>query len=202
MAHQPTDPIGRFILRRNYRKALELLARAHARDLGRLCFAITGDQSEAEELTQEILLAAYHSMASYEGRSALRTWLYTIARRICFRSMKRKQHRRSILAAGETELRPTEPDDPLRQLEASDEQHRLWAAVDQLPSTQQEVVLLRYVSGLSFREVGGVCGITEEAARQRASSALRRLRRALARPAAEVSGLDPQLRLACQELSR
>ena len=205
------DPILRAIRRRNHRKALELLARGHARQLGRLCYAMTGDQAEAEELTQEILIAAYHAMPGFEGRSSIRTWLYTIARRTCSRTLERRRRRCSILANRGQE-RIADPSDPLELLESGHQQERLRLALDRLPPGQREVLLLRYVSGLRFREVAGVCGINEDAARQRASAGLRRLRRALTpRESADPQSggadgrsgqTERQVGYACQELSR
>ena len=87
--------------RGRHRRALELLARAHAPGLGRLCFALTGDQAVAEELTQEILVLAYRAMPSFEGRSSIRTWLYTIARRTCGKAMRKRRRRQRILAAAD-----------------------------------------------------------------------------------------------------
>jgi DNA-directed RNA polymerase specialized sigma24 family protein len=64
------------------------------------------------------------------------------------------------------------------------------------------VLVLRYSAGLSFREVAEVCGIREDAARQRASSGLRALRRRL-ESGEERGELEPEgeLGAVCQEVS-
>lgn len=196
--------IHRALRRRDYRRALEQLARVHGAQIGRLCFAMTGNQAEAEELTQEVLIAAYRALPAFEGRSSLRTWIYTIARRTCARALQRTRRRARLLA-----LEPVGPEpeswagNPQRALESVDEQERLRRAVEQLPPGQREVLLLRYVGGLRFRDVARVCQISEEAARQRASGGLRRLRRVLAARAESEDGpIGAQVALACQELSR
>ena len=170
--------ITRALQRGDHRRALELLARAYAAELGRLCHAMTGDQAEAEELTQEILIVAYRAMPGFGGRASVRTWLYTIARRTCSRAVQKQRRRCRILAA--VDLAPGQRQARRSQEEQHLARHQLREALAQLSVDHQEVLLLRHVSGLSYREVGQVCGIREAAARQRVASGLGKLRRLLA----------------------
>jgi len=205
MAHRPDvgpelelvedQGIARCITRRRFRRALELITRAYGARIGRLCLAMLGDRGEAEELTQEILLAAYRAMPSFEGRSQVKTWLYTIARRACSAELKRQRRRDQLLAVVEHLPQPR-PRDPQLQL---DQRRQLQLALAKLPDGQCEVLLLRHVGGLSYREIAGVCEISEEAARQRASGGLRRLRDVL-EEAREQRRPRPVV-VACQELS-
>lgn len=197
---QEEHRITRAIARKDFKKALELLARAHAARLGRLCYAMVGNQAEAEELAQEILIAAFRAMPEFEGRSSVRTWLYTIARRTCGRALQ-KQRRRNLILAGFETLPPKNAVDPHQRLESSDEARQLRHAMDELPPSQREVLLLRYVGGLRFKEVARVCGVSEEAARQRASTGLRRLRGILSegRSVATRPSTEQQASYACQE---
>ena len=59
-------------------------------------------------------------------------------------------------------------------IRAEDQEH-MRLAVQRLPARQREIVLLRYVAELSFRDVARVLGISEGAARMRVTRALRRL---------------------------
>jgi RNA polymerase sigma-70 factor (ECF subfamily) len=194
-------PILKAIRRRDYRMALDLIVKTHAPRIGRLCYAMSGNQAEAEELIQEILLAAYQAMPVFEGRSTVRTWLYTIARRTCSKALQ-KRRRRDLLGPCSEDLLllATDAKDPQQALESSESHDRLRRAVGGLPPTQKEVLLLRFVSGLRYREVGQICGISEEAARQRASAGLRRLRRDLAPAEAETEA--PVVLALGQEASR
>ncbi len=180
-----------------HRRALELLARAHAPALGRLCFAMTGDQAVAEELTQEILIQAYQAMPAFEGRAGLRTWLYIIARRTCSRAVQKRRRRLRLLAgAHPIDAAPRSGEE---ELEA---RRRLQRAMAQLSPQQQETLLLHHVSGLSYREVGGVCGVREDTARQRAAAGINKLRRLLAvEPRRGATNRRRRVVAACQELS-
>jgi RNA polymerase sigma-70 factor (ECF subfamily) len=176
---EPADPeilIARSIDRKDYRRALDLIARAHAGGLGRLCLAALGNRGEAEELVQEILLQTYYALPSFERRSTVKTWLYTIARRCCAQAIEKRSRRRRLQGA-EDGLAPVA--DLRLELEARTRQEGLRRALEDLSVAVREVMLLRYVAGLSFREVAEACGIREEAARQRASVGLRALRRRL-----------------------
>lgn len=192
--------ITKEIKKKRYRRALELVARAHAAQIGRLCFAMVGNQAEAEELTQEILIAAFRAMPGFEGRASVKTWLYTIARRTCSKALQ-KQQRRGVLIASMEEMDQVPDRRPDQQVEALRQRLQLREAMSQLPTNQIEVLLLRYAGGLSYREVAEVCGIGEEAARQRASSGLRRLRRDLT-PRRRTRDEDDirQVIATCQEL--
>lgn len=164
-----------------HRRALIALAEHYGASIGRLCAAMLGDRGEAEELTQEILLQAHAAMPGFEGRSTVRRWLYGITRRSCSRALRRRRRRGELHASAirEEQLLREEDASPDRQLIAAREAARLRQALDTLSEGRREVLLLRYVSGLSYREIGAICGIREDAARQRAAAGLRKLRRQL-----------------------
>jgi RNA polymerase sigma-70 factor (ECF subfamily) len=103
------EPILSSIRRKEYRRVLELLARAYAAPLGRFCMAALGNQAEAEELVQEILLEAHAALPQFEGRSGIRPWLYVIARRCCGHALQ-KRARRLRLAV--LQPLPAPPEDP------------------------------------------------------------------------------------------
>ncbi len=168
--------VERSLDRKDYRRALELIAQGHAAALGRLCLGTLGQREEAEELVQEILLQTYTALPSFERRSSVRTWLFAIARRCCAQAIEKRARRRRASGGA---LEPARVADLRLELEARRREERLRRALDELSVAVREVMLLRYVTGLSFREVAEACGIREEAARQRASVGLRALRRRL-----------------------
>ena len=185
--------IGRAIAHRRYERALELLVRSYGQAIGRLCRAMVGEPAEAEELTQEVLLAAHEAMPTFAARSTVRTWLYAIARRGCSRHLRLKRRRAELLGSRPPQA-PADPPDPLHQVIARRDGLRLRQAIDELGAGERDVLLLRFCAGLSFREVAEACGIREEAARQRACSALRRLRERLTRaPGGPVLALSQEV---------
>lgn len=159
------------------RRAISLCARTIGPSIGRLCFAMLGDQAEADEALQETLLAGYDGAAAFRGEGSARAWLYGIARRTCARRIEirtRQARRKTLLTAGDA---PEPAAD--QQLDDARRGEAVRRALEGLRPTEREAVLLRYGSELSFREVASACGIAEDAARQRVSRALAKLREKL-----------------------
>ena len=168
------DPIAQRIRAGAHREAIALCVREHGPALGRLCMALLGHQGEAEEATQEALIAAYGAMASYRGEGSVRAWLFGIARRMCARRLeKRSRREHKLRLVHDAEADATLPDSAV---ESRRRARIVREALDELKPTEREAVLLRYEAGLSYREIAEACDIDEPAARKRTSRALGRLR--------------------------
>jgi RNA polymerase sigma-70 factor (ECF subfamily) len=171
------DPIVALIHAGEHRAALARCAREHGPAIGRVCMAFLGSQHDAEEAAQETLLQAFDAMASYRGEGSLRSWLFTIARRVCARRVEtrvRREARLRLVREDESEGQSAEA-----LLAARRRAERVRAALEQLKPSERDAVVLRYEADLSFREVAAACGIDEAAARKRVSRALERLRESL-----------------------
>jgi len=138
----------------------------------------TSDDQTAEDITAEVFLRAIESLSAYTDRGApFIAWLYRIA------------HARVIDYWRSSKRRQTAPlDDPLLQdglvviddaIETDFLQHRsLWVALRQLTAEQQNVIILKFVQGLSNAEIAQLMGKTEgaiKALQRRALEALARL---------------------------
>jgi RNA polymerase sigma factor (sigma-70 family) len=145
----------------------ERLYEAHAAEiLGYLRrVAATG---EAEDAFQETFLRALRGYDAVTSADNLRAWLFTIATRVAIDHYRR----RTPVAAG-----IVEPDGASEQeLPAYAEIEHLTA---ELPPTERAAVVLHYAYDLPYAEIGQALGSSEDAARQAASSGVRRLRRRL-----------------------
>jgi RNA polymerase sigma-70 factor (ECF subfamily) len=152
------------------RTALALCARRHGASIGRLCMALLGSQSEADDATQETLLAAHAGFDGFRGEGSLRAWLFGIARRRCARVLERR---------GSAKPEREEDADHRTADELLDARRRAESArqlLEQVRPTEREALLLRYTAELSFREVGEASGVDEATARKRVSRGLARLR--------------------------
>lgn len=153
-----------------------MLVDRHASALAR--FAVSsGEREEVEELVQDTFVRAFSSLDSFRGESSLRTWLFTIERRLMLdrgRSERREKVTVSVKAADAvTEY------DALDSLLAEEAQSRVRKAVDSLSPTQREVFTLRVEQGLSYRDIATVAGTTEGAARVHYHNAMRAVKEAL-----------------------
>ncbi|HXU00848.1 MAG TPA: RNA polymerase sigma factor [Polyangia bacterium] len=162
--------------RQEHGAALTLCARQHGAAIGRLCMALVGSQADAEDLTQETLLAAHDAFDSWRGEGSIRSWLFGIARRKCARHLESRSAGRAKLELIRDDAPAPDPADAAseRQLAA-----RARQALADIKPSEREALILRYAGGLSFREVAAACGIDEAAARKRVSRAHARLREQL-----------------------
>jgi RNA polymerase sigma factor (sigma-70 family) len=121
-------------------------------------------RDDADDAFQETFLRALRAYPSLKHGQHLRAWALTIARNVAIDVRRGK--------------RPSTPDVP--DLESVDEPLRyeeLRRLTAELPQKERAAVFLRYGYDLSYEEIGSAIGSSSEAARQAASSGVRRLRR-------------------------
>ena len=151
-------------------RAASSLVSRHADALAR--FAVSsGEREEVEELVQDTFVRAFGSLDAFRGESSLRTWLFTIERRLML-DRRRAEKREKAMVSIEPSDAATEYD-ALDGLLAEEVEDRVRKAVTSLSPTQHEVFLLRVEQGLSYKEIAGVVGTTEGAARVHYHNAMR-----------------------------
>jgi RNA polymerase sigma-70 factor, ECF subfamily len=158
-------------LGRDRDSAAELLVNAHGLALGRLCMALLGSQSEAEDALQETLCAALDGLEKFRGDGTLRAWLSSIARRRCARQLSERSRARAAKQALSAAPVPAAPSGERLRMA-----RRARVLLEEIKPSEREALVLRFAGELSFREVGQACNIDEAAARKRVSRGLARLR--------------------------
>src|SRR6266536_5132408 len=73
--------------------AFALLVEPHRRELHAHCYRMLGSVADAEDALQEAMLSAWRGLPRFEGRSSLRSWLYTIATNACLKAIERRPKR-------------------------------------------------------------------------------------------------------------
>jgi RNA polymerase sigma-70 factor (ECF subfamily) len=119
-----------------------------------------GDDTLAEELTQQTFIQAVRSWRSFDGRSDSVTWLCAIARNKLadyYRRLDREQRRHLRLIVREIPVVDQHGDDSIEDRDA------VLAALQRLPALYRAALVLRYVDGLSVREVASHLKKTEDA---------------------------------------
>ena len=155
--------------------AIESFVQTYQQEVYRLALSILDDASEADDATQESLLAALRALRSFHGASSLKTWLFSITVNICrtrLRRRKRSERVRQILGG------------ILRvQNEPSVEEHAidhesdetLWRAIRSMDEKHRIPIVLRYYHDLSVLEIANILQIPEGTVHSRLNTARRQL---------------------------
>ena len=171
-------------------EAMGRLYDEYAGRLYRYCLARVGDETEAEDLTEDIFLRVLGGIEGFEWRAGDRgqhvpfgAWLFRIARNEVA-SFRRRAASRP--AAGEL---PEELRDgargPQELAEARLTIEEVFRAVRELPEAQREVILLRFASGLSVAETAAALGKNQPNVKVLQHKGVQRLRLLLAPPEAQ-----------------
>lgn len=132
----------------------------HARTVYKFLLAKTRNEHLAEELTQETFYQAVKSVDRFDGSCKVSVWLCQIAKHLWYQQLRKQK--REIPAEDLPEFSGPSAEEGLLEKEGQLDLLRL---VHNLPEPAREVVYLRAFGGLSFREIGDVCGKTETWAR-------------------------------------
>jgi RNA polymerase sigma-70 factor (ECF subfamily) len=179
----PTEPDGLSQARAGDSSAFDRLVAPHREPLHAHCYRMLGSPHDADDALQETLLAAWRGLPSFEGRSALGTWLYQIGTNVCLRLISQRPRRIESpdhgpafqstgdlgeMVAGPVWLEPLSDneghahgshEDPASALARRESVALAFvAALQHLPGTQRAVLLLRDVLEYSATETADMLG--------------------------------------------
>lgn len=134
--------------------------------------------AEAEDMLQETFTQVARGLARYEGRSAVRTWIFGIAANV-IRHHRRSFARRRRLADALRLVERPRPIGPGELTESRRSLARAKAALEALPVEQRLAFIMCEIEGLSASEAGRALGVGEAAVWKRVSRARARIRRSV-----------------------
>lgn len=136
----------------------EELVLPHLDDAYTLARYLLRDEHDAQDAVQEAALRAFRHFAGFRHGDA-RSWLLTIVRNCCYDSHKGRRMDRSSVSLTDDDSEaiadPRSADDLVVQ---SSESERVRAAVDALSPVLREVIVLRELNQLSYKEIAGIVG--------------------------------------------
>lgn len=171
----PDDPAFVERLRAGDKEACAICVREHSTNVYNLALKLTGDPAAAEDVLQETFLSAFKSIAHFQARSQLSTWLYRIAYNAALmRLRKRRVETISLDEPAQDDEGVPQPRDfadwsenPERVVLDAEMRRVMDAAVGALPEALRSVFVLRDVNGLSTAQAAQVLGLSEEAVKSR-----------------------------------
>ena len=146
--------------------AFTALVGRHKKWLYRYIHRYVRDETEAQDVLQESLIAAWRALKSYDANRPLEFWLRRIALNKCRDRARRLAVRRILLpwSGGTREATAADPALPAdERLAESEELKRARAAIDALPSQLRDPLILTAIEGLSQAEAAEILGITVKA---------------------------------------
>jgi RNA polymerase sigma-70 factor, ECF subfamily len=135
--------------------------------------AITRNRADAEDLVQETYAYAIRRNRSLPARTNVKSWLFSILRKIYVNQRRKKP---TLSSAFDTAVTVGCPRDPLESYVSKTERERVIDAVQQLPLEYREIVVLREFEDLSFQEIAAILDCSVGTVMSRLRSARSRMR--------------------------
>lgn len=164
------------------RSAFRELIERHYDDLMRFLLRMTGNRAMAEDVFQDAFLQVHVSSATFDAARRFRPWLFTIAANKARDALRRKTKRAEVdlmapiggQVGGATfvDLMELEEPGPEAGLDESDRDAMVQRALDSLPVTLREVLLLAYFQRLSYAQIADELGIPLGTVKSRLHSAV------------------------------
>jgi RNA polymerase sigma-70 factor, ECF subfamily len=137
-------------------------------------FYLLGDHHDAEDVTERTFLAALGAIGRFRDEGAtFRAWLFRIAHNQLANALRGRSRRAA--APIDSVAEPAGGEDPASVLDRADDARRVRRALARLSEERRQVIVLRFVDGLSAREIGEVLDRSEGAIRVLQHRALREL---------------------------
>lgn len=154
--------------------------------LYRQAFVLCRNETTAEELAQETLIAAWKGIRRFDGNCQLFTWLYAILIRL-HRKRLRTLSRKPLLFWGLFQWNHQHPEaapenqeclesNPATKAEETEKQSEIQATIETLPKKHQEIIRLRFYASASLQEIAEVTGCSLGTVKSRLHYALEKLR--------------------------
>ena len=154
----------------------ELYARYGSALLGFLASRLSNRQL-AEEVLQDVMLAAWKSAGSFRGDSKVKTWLFVIARNRAINAQRKRSP--ELVQLNETYGYQSEDTGPMERMIKQANREVVRSAIEQLPEGQKEVLILVFYNQLSGPETADVLGISEGTVKSRLHRAKHQLKQLL-----------------------
>jgi RNA polymerase sigma-70 factor (ECF subfamily) len=165
----PLDPDAALMLRvkRGNRAAFTELVEKYRQPVMNLVYRTLRDETEAEDLAQNVFLQVYKSRSRYKRTAKFSTWLFTIARNLCLNELRRRsRHPAESLEEthGEREGQPQRQYEdkkvflPTETLLHGELAQKIEEALAELPENQRTAILLCRQEDLSYEEIAEILG--------------------------------------------
>ena len=166
------EELQQWIDSKDFRAVFDKLLERYEKKVFHLCYSYVHERQAAEDLTQESFLKVWRALPSYDGRAALSTWTYVIARNTCLSYLRREKLRRA------DSLDEAVGDAPSRDAPAEASYGRsldIERMLGTLTNVQRTTTELFYLEGRSCEEVAELLGMSPGTVRSHLFRARRKM---------------------------
>ena len=145
-------------------ESFEELVRRYQRPIAAYAYRMVGDYDAALDLTQEVFIKVYGSLARYRCEFKFSTWIYKIAHNAAIDHLRRSTTREQSLTCEadgvqyDIPLKSSKPT-PEQESERRERRTEIEEVVSQLPHAYKDLILLRHSHDLSYDEIAEVTGL-------------------------------------------
>jgi RNA polymerase sigma-70 factor (ECF subfamily) len=154
---------------------------AHVDRVYRLAYRLAGDETLAQDFTQETFIRAFDRLSSFRGEAAFSTWLHTITTTVVLNGLRKVKR----LRQREADIDDAHDVSASRRHAEPDLKVRLQQAIDALPEGYRTVFVMHDVEGYTHEEIGAALGVETGTSKAQLSRARAKLRVALSEFAGE-----------------
>ncbi len=155
------------------------VVRTHSARVYRLAYRLTGNPHDAEDLTQEVFVRVFRSLANYTP-GTFEGWLHRITTNLFLDQVRRKARIRFDALPDDAERLPSNDRGPAQVYDDTHFDSDVQAALDALPPDFRAAVVLCDLEGLSYEEIAATLGVKIGTVRSRIHRGRSQLRAALA----------------------
>jgi RNA polymerase sigma-70 factor (ECF subfamily) len=164
--------------------AFERIYRLHRRKVYNLCLRMTGDRTEAEDLTQDVFLQLLRKIDTFRGESAFSTWLHRMSVNIVLMRFRKKPKAETPLDTiinpeEESRTLPKEFGQPDLRLNGVIDRITVQAAINDLPPGYKVMFILHDIEGYNHDEIAEMFGCSVGNSKSQVHKARLRLRELL-----------------------
>ena len=186
----PTDPDAAMVaaVLEGDPEAYRVLVERYERRIYHVVYGMVRSSEDAHDLAQDAFIKAFQNLHRFRLESKFYTWLCRIAMNVTIDHLRKQKHRRhsefddsrSGGVGGQVVRLHSAPDDPAANVAQSQMYKTIMDAVDTLPDDQKQVLILRELEEMPYKEIAEILGIPEGTVMSRLYYARRRLQDLLA----------------------
>ncbi|HKM38241.1 MAG TPA: RNA polymerase sigma factor SigX [Thiopseudomonas sp.] len=153
-------------------RAYEELMRRYQRTLFNVCARYLGNDRDADDVSQEIMLKVLYGLKKFEGKSKFKTWLYSITYNECTTQYRKDRRKRRLFDA--LSLNPLDEEVNPEPIDTKNNDLDRWLVG--VNAIDKEIIILRFVAELEFQDIASIMHLGLSATKMRYKRAIDRLR--------------------------